>query len=187
MRKRMRKRVCWIEVLGWAAAACLVASGAAAFEAPDGWGGAKFGMSAEEVGKLFPDAQVDQDTGEPDSASSELPRFVDLRVDGQEVLGMADCKLRFRFAADQLYMIGCGCPLDEKSVREVLEENFGEPNFFWGEVVYWRGERYGVSLRNGVIGFYDRQLDAAIQRALRAAVEKKKAQQRRGDEPGASP
>ena len=134
-------------------------------------------MSTEEVQKLFPTAELEQDTGEADSASSELPRFVDLRIGGQEVLGMADCKVRFRFASDQLYMIGCGCPADEKSVREVLEEKFGEPNFSWGQVIYWRGERYGVSLRSGVIGFYDRQLDAAVQRALRTAMEAEKARQ----------
>ena len=39
----------------------------------------------------------------------------------------------------QLYMIGCACPADEKSVREVLEEHFGESNFTWGQVIYWRG------------------------------------------------
>jgi hypothetical protein len=75
-------------------------------------------------------------------------------------------------------MIGCACPPGEKSVREVLEEKFGEPNFSWGQVVYWRGEHNGVSLRLGVIGFYNRQLDRAIQRALAAAVEAAKAQQR---------
>jgi hypothetical protein len=188
MRERMiGKPVGGIDLLALALVVCFVAGGATVFEAPDGVGGAKFGMSAEQVRELFPAAELDQDTGEADSGSSELPRFVDLRVDGQEVLGMVDCKLRFRFASDQLYMIGCGCPLDEKSVREVLEKEFGEPNYSWGQVVYWRGERYGVSLRSGVIGFYDRQLDSAVQRALRAAMEKEKAQRRSGGEAGTGP
>lgn len=173
MKKRMRRQIAGIDVLGWALAllaACLVASGAAAFEAPDGWGGAKFGMSPEQVQELFPTAKVEQDTGEPTSATSDRPRFIDLRVEGQEVLGMADCKVRFRFASSQLHMIGCVCPPGEKSVAEVLEAKFGKPTHFYGPVAYWRGELYGVSLRLGVIGFYDRQLDAAVQRSNAAAV-----------------
>ena len=138
---------------------------------PQGWGGATFRMSVDEVQALFDNSLIlHSDTGEPPDGVTSFPRVVFLRKLGQDVFGMK-CDVTFQFAADQLYFISFKCP-DPAEMFVTVQREFGEPNAFWLDTYYWKGETTGISLQesNSVFGFYDRELDRLLQNAMRAQL-----------------
>ena len=140
---------------------------------PDGWKGAKFRMSVEEVRALFPGLETTLDSGEPKDAVESLPRLVYLEKKGVSVLDQEGCTVRFQFAADQLYFINFHCPNAKGSLKPLLTKRYGDPTLYAAGVSYWQGMDWGVAAGDDVpsFGFYDRQLDKLVQQAMLRALD----------------
>jgi hypothetical protein len=132
---------------------------------PDGFKGAKFHMSLAQVKEIFPTLAPTGVQGGKRSLSFH-------RIDGEESLGeLRPCKVKLRFAADELYQIDFDCGRDDRVV-EYLKRQYGEPTNVVPNAIYWYGEKAIISLNPNAktFGFIDRALNETVQQQLFQAV-----------------
>ena len=120
---------------------------------PDGFGGARFGMSANKVAEVFPRVQ------QLGSAPDGILTFYTLEK--HSFAGLEPCTVTLAFVGDRLYEARFDCGRDEK-VQTALQERFGAPTSAESMLV-WRGEKTIVSLNPKVMTFA--LADAALTQA----------------------
>lgn len=111
---------------------------------PEGFGGAKFGMSVKTVREAFPDMR-------PLAEAADSPLQI-YAVENQSFAGLRPCTLTLSFLTDKLYETKFDCGRDP-SVKAALYKTFGEPSEEQDRLAVWRGERAVVSMNTDVSTF----------------------------------
>ncbi len=126
-------------------AAALLATTALAFQnEPDGFSGARFGMSIEQVKEVFP--ALKEFGASPDGVVAMYT------AEGLSFDGLEACKVTLGFVANKLYEIRFDCGSDE-SVAAILRAKFGSPSVVEEKLTIWRGETAVVSMNRQVKTF----------------------------------
>lgn len=124
---------------------------------PNGFGGAKFGMSPDAVKQVFPTLQS--------KGAEDFLAFYQL--ENQSVLGLKACRVDLRFVDQELYEIQFHCEPKER-VLATLKKEFGEPTEEKPGEVFWFSRTRAVSLnpRSTAFGFVDRERNDLVQHKL---------------------
>lgn len=125
-------------------AALYATSPAVAFEEPQGFGKARFGMSPEDFQREYPQAQL---VNPPSPAAEPKPvKLISYRLEKETVGPLADCRVDFRFfgAKPELYEIQFLCP-DRGAVGRYLTTEFGPPQSVSSSTLTWTGKKVGIS------------------------------------------
>jgi hypothetical protein len=140
-----------------------------AFEEPDGFGGAKFGMRSEEVKKLYPKMRLlvrpTPKAGEP---KMEFP-LSSYELDDQAVGPLKGCRVGFRFYSDALFEVQFRCPKeDAKRITAYLASRFGDPKPGPQSSLLWQGKTAMVTCapKGKVFAFGDVERTKAMNMAL---------------------
>jgi hypothetical protein len=134
-----------IIMVALAGAMSLAAASARAFEEPDGFGKAKFGMHPADVKAVYPNLTLIS-APVPTPGEQQLPftlAFYD-QTEDQAVGPLRKCHVQFRFFQDELYEIQFRCP-DKSEVTKYLIERFGDPNQTDQSTLMWLGARASVT------------------------------------------
>jgi len=144
---------------------------------PDGFRGAKLGMTVLEVRKHWKDMELVRDlsvrgsVADPASATATSMPLAIYRLPSQPVLSFPKCEVTARFFEDQLYFIqfDCGRSIDS---RAELTKIFGKPTAEDPGAVYWGGAKTTVSLnpRSQVFAYIDTQLDGKAQAVMLSLI-----------------
>lgn len=143
---------------------------APAFEGPDGFDKAKFGMRSEAFAKAYPDA-VSAASGAGTEVGGKIVPITAYKRDKVTVGPLKDCHASYRFHLDELYDIQFRCP-DKEGITKYLQSRFGTPNRTTDKALMWAGKTYGVSQvpRNGVFSFHDVARGTTAQGAIMRAL-----------------
>jgi hypothetical protein len=159
-----------------------------AFDEPDGFGRAKFGMPVAEVKKLYPKMKVPP---VPTPKSGEtVPPFpvVSYALDNQTVGPLHKCHVELNFYHNQLFEVQFRCP-DKKAVTPYLVKRFGDPKPASPSSVVWQGARASVTHvpESGLFAFGDVELTKAETLGLMAYVSQFPAPKGQAPAPAAQP
>ncbi len=128
----------------WVTATGLAGRLALAFEEPDGFEKAKWGMTAQEFAELYPEAVlVSGDT----KAQEGQPALAVYRITGMQPGGLHDCRVDFRFfgVKPQLFDVQCLCSDSAEAMARYLTDRFGVPTTTSESKLLWTGEKTGIS------------------------------------------
>jgi len=129
---------------------------------PEGFEGARFGMSVEQVKKGFPKLELRKSTGK------SMPReIVTYGLAQASVLGLQPCEALLEFVTDKFFKVTFVCTKVD-GVDATLETTFGAPSSRAANGVFWLGQRGMVSLnpKSKQFAFMDRPLHESVQREL---------------------
>lgn len=144
----------------------ILASGkSAARPAPEGWGGAKLGMSWEEFRGIFPQAEELEPV--PDMPGRERARrAVAWKIKEADVAEPLD--LEFRFWEGRLWMILVyATPLTQPAFQAFLERRFGPPPVGGEQASWiWPTVKIVANTKQRWFALFDRRLANEVQAAL---------------------
>jgi hypothetical protein len=129
---------------------------------PTGFEKARFGMTVDEVTKIFPQAKQ---YGNPTPEAAALMAVYTLEK--QKVLGLKSCTVTFYFDPARLYQIGFDCGHGVE-VPAALQKRFGAPMQATTNSALWQAEKTAVSLntKSRQFQFMDRELTGGFQARL---------------------
>ncbi|MFI5394449.1 MAG: PKD domain-containing protein [Candidatus Binatia bacterium] len=117
---------------------------ARAFEEPDGFGAAKFGMRIAQVREVYPKLRaVPRPAPKPDDPKLALP-LTSATLDEQTVGPLTKCQVEFRFFRNELYEIQFACPEKDK-IGPYLTSRFGESRPGGWSSLLWKGTVVSVT------------------------------------------
>jgi hypothetical protein len=150
---RLRMAVCFRFAVGVLALLAALAPAVLAFDEPDGFGKAKFGMNAVQVKTLFPGGKDVVPTG-PDKPPPIAPKAYVL--ENQSIGPLKNCRVELRFFNDEFYEAQCACP-DKEKVAEYLKKTYGTASTNSPTNLLWTGNKTGISylVGNGVFAIDD--------------------------------
>lgn len=180
--------LCWLArcLLTVCGAIVLAQSDAAAFQEPEGFGKAKFGMKEGDVLALYPKMPL-ASTPPADGAAPPF-QLTAYRLDDQSVGSLRHCSVQLRFLDDSMFDVQVQCP-DKAAVEAYLAKTYGSPTNTYdtpnGKNRMWKGKKSLVSHMTNTSNFMfgDVQGTERLNRLLMALMFQPKA----SSTPGAVP
>jgi hypothetical protein len=146
---------------------------AGAFDEPDGFGKAKFGMNEVQLKALFPEAkEITPPPGE--KAPAFGPKA--LLLENYSVGPLKNCRVELRLFQNQFYETQCACP-DKEKVAEYLKKTYGTATTMSPTNLIWTGEKTGISylVGNGAFAIDDLARSKSLSLSLLGMVLMKQA------------
>ena len=148
---------------------CAIAVSAAKAELsaePGGFGEAKFGMSVDEVRKIYPTLHLTEATKR--AIAGDLLQF---EMENVTVGPLQPCSALLSFYNQEFYSARFRCP-DRGKVVQYLEKTYGPPSKITAKGTSWAGEHGTVWLAptGGTFGVDDVRRSLAVKAALLSGI-----------------